>query len=645
MIFEELAITNFGAYAGRQTINLAPSQKEKPIILIGGLNGAGKTSILKAVRIVLYGKRVVTLEEKTNGYLNLLKDLSNDSSGGLASIELSFRTFSLGNENLFRIRRSWEIVNNKAKEMFEAWKNDEPDQVLSDTWDDFIDSLIPVSISPLFFFDGEKAAEYASQSGAAELLRIGVQSLLGIDLLAKLKTDLADLIFRKAKTKQNTKLAIELDSINKELDELGHEQLSIRMERGKLVNHRERLQNSLRRCEEKLKEIGADLFFQQDRIDEEYQSSTAELELIKAELINLAAGPLPLSMLSHIIQNVIEQDFKEQKSLEAAIIIDVLKERDREVVKRLKGISVEHKEIIQEYLNCDRRKRLQEARTERLLNLSMECRTQLSGLAAVLYNEQNKVDHLLEHSCSLGEKVRELEQKLRMIPPEESLAMFVSERDEIKRQVQDLDLEIGYRDRQLDNLRSTINYKEDKKDRVLRKDVAMHLQNDQDDRIMFYAEKSRELAADFEGLLLNQLLARLQNIILDCISVLFRKVDFIRQVNIDPSSFRLAIFDGNNKELPIERLSSAECQLLIIAILWGLARASGRPLPVIVDTPLGRLDSSHRHNLVARYYAMASHQVILLSTDTEIDQNLLPRLNLICPLPICLSMMKRKCGR
>ena len=50
----------------------------------------------------------------------------------------------------------------------------------------------------------------------------------------------------------------------------------------------------------------------------------------------------------------------------------------------------------------------------------------------------------------------------------------------------------------------------------------------------------------------------------------------------------------------------------------GFARASGRSLPVIVDTPLGRLDSGHRDNLVRHYFPHASHQVILLSTDEEI---------------------------
>jgi len=54
--------------------------------------------------------------------------------------------------------------------------------------------------------------------------------------------------------------------------------------------------------------------------------------------------------------------------------------------------------------------------------------------------------------------------------------------------------------------------------------------------------------------------------------------------------------------------------------LWSLAKTSGRSLPFIIDTPLARLDVDHRNNLVEEFFPAASHQVIILSTDTEITK-------------------------
>ena len=81
------------------------------------------------------------------------------------------------------------------------------------------------------------------------------------------------------------------------------------------------------------------------------------------------------------------------------------------------------------------------------------------------------------------------------------------------------------------------------------------------------------------------------------------------------------MYDQAGQLVPKHRLSAGEKQLLAIALLWGLGRASGRQLPIAIDTPLGRLDSSHRANLVERYFPEASHQVLLLSTDTEIAES------------------------
>jgi DNA sulfur modification protein DndD len=66
-------------------------------------------------------------------------------------------------------------------------------------------------------------------------------------------------------------------------------------------------------------------------------------------------------------------------------------------------------------------------------------------------------------------------------------------------------------------------------------------------------------------------------------------------------------------------LSLGEKQIFAISLLWALTITSGRQLPFIIDTPLGRLDSEHRKKLVKEFFPKSSSQMIIFSTDTEID--------------------------
>ena len=91
--------------------------------------------------------------------------------------------------------------------------------------------------------------------------------------------------------------------------------------------------------------------------------------------------------------------------------------------------------------------------------------------------------------------------------------------------------------------------------------------------------------------------------------------------------FTIKIYDINGDNLEKNQLSEGEKQLFAISVLWGLAQSSNRSLPLIIDTPMARLDVNHRDNLVERYFPHASHQVIILSTDTEIDKNYFNKLS------------------
>jgi DNA sulfur modification protein DndD len=123
----------------------------------------------------------------------------------------------------------------------------------------------------------------------------------------------------------------------------------------------------------------------------------------------------------------------------------------------------------------------------------------------------------------------------------------------------------------------------------------------------------------FREAVLRRHASRISKLIVDSFRVLVRKEALIDDVRINTTTLCVQLFDKRGNSIPPERLSAGERQLLATALLWGLGRAAGRPLPVIIDTPLGRLDGTHRRRLLTNYIPNASHQVIVLATDEEIS--------------------------
>jgi DNA sulfur modification protein DndD len=101
---------------------------------------------------------------------------------------------------------------------------------------------------------------------------------------------------------------------------------------------------------------------------------------------------------------------------------------------------------------------------------------------------------------------------------------------------------------------------------------------------------------------------------------LLGKGESINNLSIDPKTYLITVVNNSGDIVRKESLSAGEKEIFAISLLWGLARTSQLKLPIIIDTPLSRLDSHHRDKIVGEYFPNAGHQVIILSTDTEVDK-------------------------
>ncbi|MCA9177396.1 MAG: hypothetical protein KDB14_23085, partial [Planctomycetales bacterium] len=90
----------------------------------------------------------------------------------------------------------------------------------------------------------------------------------------------------------------------------------------------------------------------------------------------------------------------------------------------------------------------------------------------------------------------------------------------------------------------------------------------------------------------------------------------VERVEID-SDCSVKLLSATGRDVREFALSAGEQQIFAQALIAAIAEVSQRDFPIIVDTPLGRLDDAHREG-VLRHFTNRPSQVIMLSTDTEV---------------------------
>ena len=145
--------------------------------------------------------------------------------------------------------------------------------------------------------------------------------------------------------------------------------------------------------------------------------------------------------------------------------------------------------------------------------------------------------------------------------------------------------------------------------------------NDDSDRIIKYAHMADTILEEYKIRLQKNKISVVALTMTECYKKLANKKTLINRISMDPITLDLYYEDYNGIEINKASLSAGEKQLMVISLLWALALCSKKKLPVIIDTPLSRLDSAHREALITTYFPQASEQTIILSTDSEIDRN------------------------
>ncbi|MFQ9390493.1 MAG: AAA family ATPase [Coprococcus sp.] len=184
MIIKRLTLNNFGVYAGQNSFEFT---SDKPIVLVGGMNGRGKTTFLEAILLALYGSNSSAYKESNySTYGKYLRSYINKSSWSQqASVELEFVMSESTGRN-YLISREWDSLSRRTSETITVKENGQYSEFLTKNWAMFIENILPSALSSFYFFDGEKIAELAVDDTNAQM-KESIRSMLGISVLDVLK--------------------------------------------------------------------------------------------------------------------------------------------------------------------------------------------------------------------------------------------------------------------------------------------------------------------------------------------------------------------------------------------------------------------------------------------------------------------------
>lgn len=631
MIFDSIAINNFGPYAGRQQITLTPPCAEKPVILFGGLNGGGKTTFVDALQLCLFGPYAKTSNRGRLGYSEYLsRSIHNHADQTAASIQLNFRHVIAGTEDRYVLKRSWARRNGRCVEEFDVVRNDRLAPLLADNWASQVEDLMPANIAHLFLFDGELIERYASPADSASLVGTAIQNLLGLDVVDQLQKDMK-VFERRKKTEQlddETRARVaaaeaDLQMLRTRLDSAKQDLHTLRMDQI------ERWQTNLRAVEEEFRRIGGHLY--EERRDIELKLADAELAVAEnaASLRELAAGALPLLLVGDLLKTAGERDRQDQAIVEARQLLDLLSERDHAVLAHLEanGVEVGHRSILRDYLEEDRAGHRARAVCATSLDLPYETRNALTALLhGQLDDLRRTADDLLARHTRAEVDLEETRSLYDSIPQEDAVAEVIQRRDDLNTELSRLEAEDVRITEDIERLQRDVERAKQSLAVLMEADVRGREKRDDRDRTLRCAARVRETLAAYRAATIGRHVTRIEHLVLESYQHLLRKTSLVTQLTIDPETFSLTLYGRTGEVLAAESLSAGERQLLGIALLWGLARASGRPLPTAIDTPLGRLDTDHRRHFVEHYVPFASHQTLLFSTNEEIVGDYLQRL-------------------
>lgn len=614
MIIRKLVLHNFGVYASTNKFEFSGN---KPIVLIGGMNGRGKTTFLEAVLIALYGSNSFAYAESNySTYGKYLRAYVNTADGSYETfIELEF-SMGNGNADLYCVRREWSDNSKRIKEAISVKKNGIYDSFLTENWSMFVEGILPSGLSNFFFFDGEKIAELAAEDTNTQV-KESIKTLLGISILDQLESDIGRILSRLNKEHSTPTEEDELERLRAKKERAESDYNSILEEFSQISKQQAINAKKIERAHNNYLSKGGEIVSRRQDLYQERLQLLATYERIQSQIVDTAASCLPLSLVLDLLCTVEQQSVLEHESQiaqQAAVHLESL----YKLYSRDSGSSP--RSSVYRFMQFVRENTIKDS-VAPVYSLSDSSILQLSNLLSGQMKQQKEsVELLVSERLTINKRIGEIDQYLSIEIDEKALSRAYKRLKSLEQEKLDLEVKVEELSKKKaslhgESLRTASDYNSHVEKMLLKLEL-----NEDTDRLVLHAHNAVKIIQAYRIRLQSEKISQLAETMTTCYKKLASKKNLIDHIEMDPVTLDFQYISSDGKPVPKGSLSAGEKQLMVISILWALAICSEKKLPVIIDTPLSRLDSDHRTSLINSYFPFASDQTIILSTDSEIDQ-------------------------
>ena len=678
MQITKLVLDNFSSYEGKTVFDFTVKKKQ-PIILIGGLNGAGKTSIFTAIKIALYGPLAFGYTGNNAFYSKKIRGFINDKAFQTqpftSGISIEIKLKQERETKHYTINRNWSIIDSKIEEEYSIYEGskllEESEKILFET---FILNIIPIDLFEFFLFDGEEVGTIFSSDGYNKYVKNALLTMCGIDdfeILQHFCKNYNGRIESEEEKELNDKYQ---DLLNR----IAETEESVTACKTTLTNNEQEiasLQTLIEQREAEFVRSGGLPPEEAKILEEKVNKYDKKREHIAREIKTFFEELMPFFIMKDMIPQLSQQiKYEEKASIHEYIINMISKEFISNIVadktKKDNGISdALYEAIIKKFEVTNG------AFDDMIFDLSKTEMGQILHLAdAVMSFDSKELTKKIKEKDKLVKRITSIRQRLKNALSEEDAKRYTDEIVNAKHKIELLEMESLQKQTEQETLSGKIQSLYSELSSLKEKIRA----STQDKHVL---DLSTSISLMMERLINKSMISirkQLSQKIIENLQQIYRKDNLISIIEIsenfkfelfqaqlftmdelkslianigikeffkvigDESIRRLcryfsmneadnienAIISSDNddeielyKRIDLNTLSKGERQISILALYWAIIQISGKHIPFVIDTPYARIDANHREEISSKFFPNISSQVVILSTDEEITKD------------------------